>query len=69
MALVCADRCPVGSISAEARDKGACARHLEPATADYVRREYGFDGYGCGLCQTKVPCESSIPVPRGESFR
>jgi epoxyqueuosine reductase len=63
----CADRCPAGSISEEVRDKGACARHLEPVTADYVKREYGFDGYGCGLCQTKVPCESGIPVPLGES--
>jgi hypothetical protein len=26
-----------------------------------VTSEYGFDGYGCGLCQTKVPCESKIP--------
>ena len=23
---------------------------------------YGFDGYGCGLCQTRVPCESKIPT-------
>jgi len=59
----CADRCPVGSISEEGRDKAACARHLQPVTADFVQREYGFDGYGCGLCQTKVPCESGIPKP------
>jgi epoxyqueuosine reductase len=58
----CADRCPVGSVNEEGRDKRACARHLEPITADYVRREYGFDGYGCGLCQTGVPCESQIPA-------
>lgn len=57
----CVDRCPVGSVSRGGRDKTACARHLESATADHVRREYGFDGYGCGLCQTGVPCESSIP--------
>lgn len=59
----CADRCPVGSISEEGRDKAACATHLQPVTADFVKREYGFDGYGCGLCQTKVPCESGIPRP------
>jgi len=23
----------------------------------------GFEGYGCGLCQTDVPCESKIPTP------
>jgi len=58
---VCANRCPTGSISAEGRDKEACALHLRPRSAEYVKREYGFDGYGCGLCQTAVPCESGIP--------
>jgi len=63
---VCARRCPVGSVSERGRDKTACARHLEPATAEYVKQEYGFDGYGCGLCQTAVPCESKIPgAPKG----
>jgi epoxyqueuosine reductase len=59
----CVDRCPVGSVSEEERDKPACSRHLEVTTAEFVKQEYGFDGYGCGLCQTGVPCESGIPVP------
>ena len=59
----CADRCPVGSVSREGRDKDACARHLRPVTEEYVRREFGFVGYGCGLCQTAVPCESGVPKP------
>ena len=63
---VCAKRCPVCSVSERGRDKTACARHLEPATAEYVKREYGFDGYGCGMCQTAVPCESKIPRPPRE---
>ena len=58
----CVDRCPVGSIGADGRDKPACARHLEVVTAEFVEREYGFRGYGCGLCQTGVPCESAIPT-------
>jgi len=58
---VCARRCPVGSISGEGRDKGACAKHLKPVSEEFVKREYGFDGYGCGICQTRVPCESGIP--------
>ncbi len=33
-------------------------------TEDYVKTHYDFDGYGCGLCQTKVPCESKIPSPQ-----
>lgn len=59
----CVERCPVASIDPAGRDKSACAHHLEVVTAEHVRREYGFDGYGCGLCQTGVPCESGIPVP------
>jgi epoxyqueuosine reductase len=58
---VCARRCPVNSISGEGRDKGACSTHLKPVSEEFVKREYGFDGYGCGLCQTGVPCESGIP--------
>ncbi len=65
----CARRCPVGSISEEGRNKAACATHLIPISEDYVKREYGFDGYGCGLCQTKVPCESGIPKPLRSSAR
>lgn len=63
----CVDRCPVAAVGPAGRDKDACAQHLEVATADYVKREYGFDGYGCGLCQTGVPCESGIPAPLGAS--
>jgi hypothetical protein len=42
--------------------KVKCQKHIRPATADYVESHYGFNGYGCGLCQTKVPCESKIPA-------
>ncbi len=58
---LCADRCPVGSVTREGRHKKPCQHHLQPVTAQYVRREYGFEGYGCGLCQTGVPCEAGIP--------
>jgi epoxyqueuosine reductase len=57
----CAQRCPTGSISAQGRDKQVCAYHLKPRSEEYVRTHYGFEGYGCGLCQTAVPCESAIP--------
>jgi epoxyqueuosine reductase len=57
----CADRCPVASVTREGRNKKPCQHHLQPVTAEYVRKEYGFEGYGCGLCQTGVPCESGIP--------
>ncbi len=58
----CIERCPVQAISEAGHDKTKCARHLKPVSADYVKSHYGFDGYGCGLCQTGVPCESGIPV-------
>jgi epoxyqueuosine reductase QueG len=58
----CISRCPVGAISEAGHDKEKCRRHLNPTTSDYVKANYGFDGYGCGLCQTRVPCESKIPT-------
>jgi epoxyqueuosine reductase len=56
----CISRCPVGALSQAGHDKLKCRNHIRPVTADYVKTHYGFDGYGCGLCQTKVPCESKI---------
>jgi epoxyqueuosine reductase len=59
----CIPRCPVGALSPSGHDKRKCLAHLRPASRDYVRAHYGFDGYGCGLCQTGVPCEEKIPAP------
>lgn len=58
----CIPRCPVGALSEKGHDKLKCLQHLKPASANYVKANYGFDGYGCGLCQTGVPCESKIPT-------
>jgi len=58
----CIPRCPVDALDESGHDKIKCRAHIRPATADYVKSHYGFDGYGCGLCQTKVPCESKIPT-------
>lgn len=58
----CITRCPVGAITETGHDKIKCEQHLRPTTEDFVKSNYGFDGYGCGLCQTKVPCESKIPT-------
>jgi epoxyqueuosine reductase QueG len=56
----CMERCPIGAITPEGHDKNLCSRY-ENMTHSYVPRHYGFDGYGCGFCQTGVPCESGIP--------
>ncbi len=57
----CIDRCPVGALSEGGHDKNRCREHLD-RTREYVKATYGFEGYGCGLCQTGVRCESEIPV-------
>ena len=57
----CIPRCPVGAISELGHDKKKCRAHIRPVTEAYVKSHFGFDGYGCGLCQTGVPCESKIP--------
>lgn len=59
----CISRCPVGALSESGHDKIKCRSHVRPVTEEYVKAHYGFDGYGCGLCQTGVPCESRIPLP------
>ncbi len=60
----CITRCPVDAITKAGHDKKKCQSHLRK-TEDYVKANYDFEGYGCGLCQTGVPCESGIPVNVG----
>mgnify|MGYP006414646269 FL=1 len=59
----CIERCPIGAITAEGHDKALCNKYVT-MTRSYVPKHYGFDGYGCGFCQTGVPCESGIPNSR-----
>ena len=63
----CMARCPVGAITEDGHDKEKCRAHLV-RTEKYVRARFGFEGYGCGLCQTGVPCESGSPVLVGDSL-
>ena len=56
----CIDRCPVKALSKAGHDKAKCQRHLD-RTATYVKEHFGFERYGCGLCQTSVPCASRVP--------
>ncbi|MBA4397914.1 MAG: 4Fe-4S ferredoxin [Syntrophus sp. (in: bacteria)] len=57
----CVPRCPAGALSEEGHDKLRCRNYLYDVLADYTQSRYGFSSYGCGLCQTGVPCESRIP--------
>jgi epoxyqueuosine reductase QueG len=56
----CIRRCPAGAITGQGHDKQRCMEYVYTVTSPYVREEFGFDSYGCGLCQTGVPCESGI---------
>jgi len=57
----CISRCPAGAITEQGHNKEACKNYLFEVTAAYALKHYGFSSYGCGLCQTAVPCESGIP--------
>jgi epoxyqueuosine reductase QueG len=59
----CIKRCPVDAIGESGHDKITCRQYVHETMADYIKSRYNFEGKGCGLCQTAVPCESKIPVP------
>ncbi len=58
----CIPRCPVGAITENGHDKNTCYKHTSVASKKYTKKHYDFEGRGCGLCQTNVPCESKIPT-------
>lgn len=51
----CVRRCPAGAISAQGKNHNICNEWLKKMGELHAPR------YGCGLCQTRVPCESRIP--------
>jgi epoxyqueuosine reductase len=61
---VCIERCPAGAISEQGHDKMKCMSYQRGI--GYRPESGGYDDmvsvFGCGLCQTKVPCEYCIPV-------
>ena len=64
----CAGRCPAGAITARGHDKDRCHEYVYGARRD-KKEEYGVEITGCGLCQTKVPCEFEIPKPIQKASR
>jgi epoxyqueuosine reductase QueG len=55
----CVRRCPVKAVSPETgKDHARCAAFLDKTLAAHKPR------YGCGKCQTRVPCESAVPPAR-----
>ncbi len=60
----CITRCPVGSIGENnrERDKAPCNEHDMIRISAQYGILYEWQGiYGCGLCQTGVPCEFKRP--------
>lgn len=58
---VCIGRCPVDAISEQGHDKARCLAYLTQVRREFIEPQFGFSTDACGLCQTKVPCESHIP--------
>jgi epoxyqueuosine reductase len=59
----CAARCPAGAITVKGHDKDKCFEYLNTVVSPAKGDEYGVTMLGCGLCQTRVPCEFEIPGP------
>ncbi|MCK5552747.1 MAG: epoxyqueuosine reductase [Deltaproteobacteria bacterium] len=60
----CIPRCPVGAITEAGHDKEKCGNYIRSKVVNYAKSHFNLEGqaYGCGLCQTDVPCESKIPT-------
>ncbi len=56
----CMKKCPAGAIAEKGHDKQKCSDYVDKTHA-FVEEHYHFKGYGCGLCQVGIPCESRIP--------
>lgn len=61
---LCVPRCPAGALSKEGHDKTICREYVYGAAPREVGELYGVAQTGCGLCQTRVPCENGIPGNR-----
>jgi epoxyqueuosine reductase len=61
----CIKRCPVDAISEKGHDKIKCFNYVYGEESRKLAESYGGSpkaGSGCGLCQTKVPCECKNPI-------
>jgi epoxyqueuosine reductase len=66
---VCATRCPAGAITGKGHDKVKCEAYVYGTVNRLKKAEYGVEVSGCGLCQTKVPCEFEIPKLIQKKYR
>jgi epoxyqueuosine reductase len=66
---LCIKRCPVGAISHQGHDKEKCKAYVYGELRKSSGELYGVMETGCGLCQTKVPCESMVPFGKENSVK
>ena len=59
----CIVRCPAGAVTENGHDKLRCDEYMSSDIV-YLRKEYDVGAQGCGLCQTKVPCEFRNPAKK-----
>ena len=52
----CIPRCPPQAIDENGKNHAVCSAYLDGILQRFTPR------YGCGKCQTAVPCESELPV-------
>ena len=59
----CINRCPVDAISKNGHNKQSCLDYEDEAVAKYYPPHIDGSGYifGCGICQSKVPCRDKRP--------
>jgi len=66
----CIKRCPAGAITEKGHDKTKCQQYLRDIGYSAKVLKDGYDNdksiAGCGLCQTKVPCEFQNPTKKLE---
>ncbi len=62
----CIKRCPAGAITEQGHDKIKCGAYMRGIGYSAVALKDGYNNdasiAGCGLCQTKVPCEFQNPT-------
>ena len=60
----CVDSCPAGALTTGGHDKIRCQAFLMEVSKPKIARDWPdlAGAYGCGLCQTGVPCASGIPA-------
>jgi ferredoxin len=59
----CVDRCPAGALTKKGHDKLLCRAFLMDQAKPRISRMWPelSGGYGCGLCQSAVPCDTRRP--------